>query len=694
MDNEKKQDTQDLKLDDILEEFHHVPGTTGDLPQVDIEGVGKELAAQMENLDHLLEDLPEIPQVEMPEPPEETIRIDLPEKTIRREEDIPDDDTVRIFVPEKAAAPVPDGDTKPMEFVKPGEEKAPPQPETRRFVPPPPIQFTPRSHLRELKKDLVEGPEKRYYTLSEVGLGRVQLAALACAVIALLTIVVSGSYIAGILGENRLRFVIFTQFLGVMTCGLLGCHLMLDSIGDLFRGRFTVNTLLTVTFLACCADAVMSLYETRVPCGAAFCLEMTMALWQRYHTRSTEMQQMDTLRKAVRLTALVKAPEFYEGKPGILRDKGRVSDFMDNYEKTSGPQAVQNAYAVVALLGSIAIGIFAGMLHDTAMAVQVFAATLLVAVPASAFVCLSRPMALLEKRLHMVGTVLCGWQGVKKLCGKGAFPLRDEDLFPHGSTKFNGVKFYGDRPAEEVISYATSLIAAAGGGLVPVFRQMLKSRSGVEYPVESFRSYGGGGIGGEVQGEPVLLGGMEFLRDMGVEIPQGTMVSQAVYVAIDGQLCAVFAVAYAKMRSAAAGLVSLCGCRKVKPVLTGGDFMLTDSLLRAKFGKVTRRVVMPTREVRSQLNGYDLPEDLPGLALTTREDLVSSAYAVSGARALRTASRLGVTLHVVSGALGLVIMAALAYLGATQLLTPVHILLYQLVWLVPGLLITEWTRIV
>jgi len=29
-----------------------------------------------------------------------------------------------------------------------------------------------------------------------------------------------------------------------------------------------------------------------------------------------------------------------------------------------------------------------------------------------------------------------------------------------------------------------------------------------------------------------------------------------------------------------------------------------------------------------------------------------------------------------------------------QLLTPVHILLYQLVWMIPGLLITEWTRTV
>ena len=130
--------------------------------------------------------------------------------------------------------------------------------------------------------------------------------------------------------------------------------------------------------------------------------------------------------------------------------------------------------------------------------------------------------------------------------------LRDEDLFPLGSTKLNGVKFYGKRSPDEVVSLTASLITAAGGGLVPVFQQLMKNRSVEAHPVKNFQNYGTGGIGGEVCGEPVLLGSLNFLQDMGVVIPEGTMVNQAVYAAIDGQLCAVFAISYAKMRSAAA----------------------------------------------------------------------------------------------------------------------------------------------
>ena len=96
----------------------------------------------------------------------------------------------------------------------------------------------------------------------------------------------------------------------------------------------------------------------------------------------------------------------------------------------------------------------------------------------------------------------------------------------------------------------------------------------------------------------------------------------------------------------------------------------------------------------STLYIYCKDPELPALALATRDDLASYAYAVSGASALRVSCRLGVAIHLIGGILGILIMAVLAFLGTAELLTPTHILLYQLIWLVPGLLVTEWTRAV
>ncbi|MDO5544246.1 MAG: hypothetical protein Q4F81_00190 [Eubacteriales bacterium] len=668
------ENNQDFDLEDILKEF-------GDHPE-------EEPAAPAGQMPELR--LDEEPAAAAEEPSEEP-----------KEPSLPD---TQEFAPVGEEAPeAPPAADEPTIVVDLSEERTEeaPQPavaepafEVEEEFIPAPIVFTPRSRLKELKKQLVAGPERRYYELSEMGTGRLQAALLVNVLVVLICAGVTALFALDLVPENRIKLVVFSQVLAMLVSAFLGSNLMLDSLGDLLKGRFTVNTLLTLTFAACLIDSVFCLKELRVPCCAAFSLEMTMALWARLQKHNTEMAQMDTMRKAVRLHGIVRVENYYEGKDGLLRKEGEVSDFMDTYNKTPSPEVVQSVYAVLSLLVCIGISIFAGMLHGLSMGVQILSTSLLVAVPASFFVSISRPMAILETRLHMVGTVLCGWEGVKDLCGKAVFPISDLDLFPQGSTKLNGVKFYGRRDPDEVVSYTASVIHLAGGGLVPVFDQLLKSRNGSLYPVHSFRNYGDGGIGGEVDGQPVLVGTMAFLQDMGVEIPEGTMVNQAVYAAVDGELCAVYAISYAKMRSAAAGLVTLCGYRKLKPLKLSGDFMLTESFLRSKFNVKTSRIAFPDRDTCQKLQQHPIDPEEPVLALTTREELVSSAYAITGARALRQATKLGVIIHLIGGTLGLIIMLVLGYLGSTELLTPANILLYQLIWAIPGLLVTEWARIV
>ena len=548
--------------------------------------------------------------------------------------------------------------------------------------------------LRELKRKIVAGPEKQYYALSEKGVGKLQVAIILNVIILLLCGLGVFLDAKGMIPASRNKFMVYSQVLAMMVYGLLGIGLILDGLDDLIHLHYSLNTTLAVTFVACMADAWFSLDEQRVPFCSAFVLEMVVALLARYYSRSTEMMQLDTMRKANSLTSLVKEPQYYAKRTGILRGQGDVEDFMDTYSRPSAPDMVQRVYAFVALLACIGIAALTWMLHGPSMAMKIFSTSLLVSAPAGYFLALTRPASLLEKRLHMVGAVICGWQGVKKLCGRAVVPLREKDLFPRGSTKLNGIKFYSDRPSAQVVSYAASLIFAAGGGLVPLMRNLLNGRGGTQYPVDAFHDYGQGSIGGEIQGESVLIGSSEFLQSMGVDIPQGTMVSQALYVAIDGVLCAVIAISYAKMRSASAGIVSLCGCRKLRTVLLAGDFMMTDSLIREKFSIRTKRLIFPSAEERAELAARQPNPEADVLALVTRDDLISSAYAITGAMSLRRSCIVGSVIGILGGVTGLVIMLALSYLGSTELLTPARVLLYQLAWMIPSFLATEWTRVV
>jgi len=651
------------------------------------------------NLEDIIREFSDETQVPPQEEPEEDVK-QYDKEAIKQEQAAPaavTGDTIRLEkIPEaqgvvRNAQPI--TEEEPEERAEPYSEQWEPEYEQpiAEYVPPQPIAFRPRSRLRELKRKLVAGPEKQYYALSEKGLGKLQLAILLSLVMVLLSAGGAMMNALGAVPEDRLRLMVFGQFWVMLVSALLGSFQLLAGATDLLKKKFSLNTLLLFTFLLCCADGIVCLGQLRVPCCAAFSLQVTMSLWSAYQQRNTKLGQLDTMRKAVRLDSISAAEDYFEEKKGFLRGEGQVEHFMDSYESRPKLEKVLSVYTLVALCVSVAIGVAGGVLHGVSAGLQVASVACLAAMPASMFVTLSRPMAVLEKQLHSLGAVLCGWKGVEGLGGKAVFPVEHSDLFPAGTVQLNGVKFFGARQPDMIIAYAAALMEADGNSLEPIFTQLLDSRNGRHYPVENFRGYEGG-IGAEVNGEPVLVGTLSFLKDMGTDLPEGIRVSQAVCLAVDGELCGLFALSYEKDRGAAVGLATLLGSRRLKTVLVAEDFMLTPDFVRATFGSNTRRMSYLDRALRERLQAQKADPEVQALAMVTKEGLAPIAYAVSGARCVKSAATAGVVVHMTGGIMGLLMMLALAVLGATWLLTPANLFLYELVWLIPGLLITHWPR--
>lgn len=561
------------------------------------------------------------------------------------------------------------------------------------YIPPQPIVFQPQSRFRELKKKLVSGPERLYYKLSEKGTGKLQALLFLSMLVALICI---GSTVLdhmGMVAENRQKLMVFGQLLCMLLSALFGSCQLIEGLADLIRKRFSLNSLLIFSFVFCCADGLMCLQELRVPCCAAFTLQIVFSLFDSLHRRRTELSQMDILRKATDLTAVRPASELLDGKKVLVRDEGQVEDFMDNYHIPSAPAKIRSWYAVIALAAAIGVGITGIILQNISFGLHVAAVTLLAATPASFFICLSRPADVLQKRFHKLGTVLCGWNSMKAVKGSVVFSVSHNDLFPAGTVKMNGVKFFGARDPDEVVAYGTALILADGNGLSPLFEQVLESRNCHHLTAQNVELYAGG-IGGEVRGEPVLVGTLSFLKEMQVEIPEGLRVSHAVCVAIDGVLCGLFAISYEKNRRSASGLGTLCSYSRIKAVICDGDFLLSPGFLQAKFGINPKRAYVADAQLRKALSKLEPDQEAPAVMLSTQHDLASLAYGITGSQALRSASILGLITHMAGGIIGIAIMLTLTILGAAHLLAPMNVILYQLIWSIPGILLTEWPRLI
>ena len=376
MDEDKNQELPELDLEAILKEFGG--GDTEEPAQTEAPVEPEETAVTQETVRIETETVAEVTEAPAESKPEasvtgDTVRLEHVEDLREEVKEEPKGDPPAE--PEKAPEKTEEafsGNWEP-EYEEPMGE----------YIPPQPIPFRPRVRLADLKRKIIAGPEKRYYTLSEQGVGKSQIALLLSLLTTLLSAGLTAAYAFGALSESRLKLVVFVQFFAVLFSALLGNRQLIQGVTDVFHKRFSLNTMLFLTFVACCVDGVLGLQEERIPCCAAFSLEMTMAILAGIERHTTEMGQMDTLRKANLLDGLFRSEDFYEGRGGVLRGEGNLEDFLDNYQALSKPEKTSDRYALIAFLASVALGAVGGVFHGVTFGVQVLSVSLLAAVPAS-----------------------------------------------------------------------------------------------------------------------------------------------------------------------------------------------------------------------------------------------------------------------------------------------------------------------
>ncbi len=557
------------------------------------------------------------------------------------------------------------------------------------YIPKEPIEFPKKMRPKTLQQKLAEGPQQQYEKMDKGALGHLRagmllnlILFLAAASTALLSYQVEG---------QKLKLMIVGQILVMMLSALVGYKRLLSGVTEMLHHRFRLDSMLAVTLAVCWIDALLCLKNQRMPFAAVFSLQMLMAQWAEYQKLQTRISQLDTLRKASDLTAVVKNKDYYKRQCAYQTAEGQPEDFMDHYQEVSGLERFLCRYALGAVALGAVLALVTAIIHGAADGVRVYAAALLAAMPASVFVSFQRPLAILEKRMHKLGTVLCGWKGVQHIDKQGYYPLTHQDLFPENHVKLNGVRFYGERNPNTIVSYVSALLKADGGSLAVPFEQLRSSRNARVCRVEELTSYPGG-VGGQIDGLSVIAGNLEFIENMGVELSEVSRIPHAVYAAVNQSLCAVFAVSFTRSKSSAAGLRTLCDSRHVRPILVDCDFAMTDLFLEQKLGVDVRRMQFPDCMTRVTLAEKQPEPDAPVIALTTRGGLAQRAFAVTGGAALHSAWRFGAGVHMMGGIIGFLAVALLALTGATMLLTPYNLLLYGCVWMIPGLLVAEWTR--
>lgn len=483
-----------------------------------------------------------------------------------------------------------------------------------------------------------------------------------------------------------------------IACMFLAIDILAVGLQDILRLRPGMESLLliscTATLMQVISLVVFNGWIGYMPYCVCNVLGIAFALWGR-------RQQMEANRRAYKAVAASAEPMMvykednrWQEKSCYTKGEGTTDDFVQRSELPDLAQRfagfltplVLIASLMAALLGSVGKG------HGENF-FWAFSAITTAATPFVSSLVFSLPYVRVARRLAASGSALAGWTAARMFDEEASAVLTDTDIFPMGTVTLGGLKVFGTYSFDRVTSYAISLAAASGSGLLRVFEELSQnSRDGIRQ-VNSFQHHEGG-IGGEIAGDRILLGTANFLISMGVRLSKNLIVKNAIYVAVNSDLAGIFAINYAGAKSVSNAFV-LLSRQKIPQLLAVRDFNITLQMVTGRYKNADEAMLhYPVAEERLALSETAHDPFVRPLAAVTREGLEPFAECIAGGIRLRKVAKLNLALYAASAVIGLLLSFYLTFItasstpSAASLLSPGNLSLFLLLWCVPTALVS------
>ena len=484
-----------------------------------------------------------------------------------------------------------------------------------------------------------------------------------------------------------LFFVGVSQVL-VMLCAI---DMLARGLQDLLRLRPGAESLLFVSCL-CSLLHVFSLVAFEgwigfLPYCACNAVGTAISLWGK-------RQQMEACRRSYQAVAvrepmmIYREDRLWEENDCYTKAEGTTDDFV---ERAEAPDLARRFASFIAPLTIVAC-VVAAVLSSAGQGRGAYffwalSALTCASTPFVSLLVFSLPFVRLSRRLALSGAALPGWTAAREFTPGAMVTLTDTDLFPAGTISLDGLKVFGSYGFDRVVSCAAALVSASGSGLFRVFMELLQNDTSGLRRVDHFQHHEGG-IGGEVSGDRVLLGGANFIISMGIHLPKEMNVRNALFVTINSDLAGIFGLSYIGAKNVSRAL-ALLSRQRIPQILAVRDFNITDKLVSGRYKRTDEALLRyPTVEERLVLSEPARDPYTRPIAAVTREGLEPYAECVSGGIRLRRTARINLILYAVSAVLGLVLSFYFAAAGAASTLSPANVTLFLLLWCLPVSLIS------
>ncbi|MBR6102374.1 MAG: hypothetical protein IKP95_08090 [Ruminococcus sp.] len=382
----------------------------------------------------------------------------------------------------------------------------------------------------------------------------------------------------------------------------------------------------------------------------------------------------------------------------------RKTEFIKDFMKNSYSSDVSDVYArkmtpliiVAGLLAGALSLIFekntAGMTEKIFNMLAVLAGTVTVCSSLALMLTVNIPMGRAQNKYLQYSGVMLGYSAVDKFADTNSVLIDAEQLFPKGMVDFKSLKLLGSTKIEDCILYAASLACGAGSILSPTFYKMLRGKTEMLYPVESYIYEDGLGLSGWIENKRVLLGSRELMenhsidglptRNKEAEYSKGNTV---LYLSVSGVVSMLFVVQTKASLSVSRWLGEL-GDNGIVAVIRTVDGFINLDFISELFG-VDRGMLklLPFRFYKDYFKETDYAPEVSSPMLCSGH-FPSFAMLLIGTKRLKQIAALGVAIQAGAAVLGAGIALVMTLLGTFGQLSPTFVFLYNAAFLIVTLI--------
>ena len=337
-----------------------------------------------------------------------------------------------------------------------------------------------------------------------------------------------------------------------------------------------------------------------------------------------------------------------------------------------------------AVLSGVAFLLFGGGIN---CAVAAAAAVLCMGAPLSSVLVPGLAALRLQRAAAAVGAVVPGWAAIEELGGIDTIELDADDLFTADSVTLEDIRIFKGGRIDRAILYAASVLNESCDTLRGLFRQIIEDRTDILFPVKDLEQHTGLGFSAWCDNNRILIGTRRYMEQEGVTLPEQDYEDshskngelQILYLAVSGNLHAMFVLRYVGGRNVARSLASLQR-ENIRLLVTSKDPSLTARHITEAYHLPEGMVTVLDGDQCRAIEAADAAPAKPKCCLFHHRGFASLTGGVQAADQAQNAETSATTVQLVSVCFSVFIAVLLTYAGSIWQLSIATVLMYQAAW--------------